>query len=54
VGNPGTIETDGRHYLRVAAANGNIDILQLQIPGKKRMSVEDFLRGHDITDYKFD
>lgn len=54
VGKPGTIETDGRHYLRVAASNGNIDILQLQIPGKKRMSVEDFLRGHDITDYKFD
>lgn len=50
---PGTIDTDNKHYLRVATSDGFIDILELQIPGKKRMSVEDFLRGHDIIDHYF-
>lgn len=45
----GTVESDGRHYLHVRAKDGYIDILQLQIPGKKRMGVEDFLRGHNIV-----
>lgn len=50
---PGTIETDGRYCFRVAAADGYIEIRQLQLPGKKRMSVEDFLRGHDVTNDRF-
>lgn len=42
---PGTVHTDGKHYLRVAATDGYIDILSLQLPGKKRMKTEDWLRG---------
>jgi methionyl-tRNA formyltransferase len=46
---PGTYHTDGRTYLKYSTADGYINILTVQIEGKKRMSVEDFLRG-----YRFD
>jgi methionyl-tRNA formyltransferase len=42
---PGTWASDGRRYLRVAAADGWLDLLDVQLEGKKRMSVEEFLRG---------
>ena len=42
---PGTWASDGRHYLRVAAANGWLDLLDVQLEGKKRMSVDELLRG---------
>ena len=45
---PGTIETDGRTYFSVACRGGWVDILSLQLAGKRRMSVEDFLRGAHI------
>lgn len=43
---PGEYETDGKTYLRFAAADGYITVTELQLEGKKRMSVEDFLRGY--------
>lgn len=43
---PGTWDTDGKHYLRFAAADGFVYLLDLQLEGKKRMKVEDFLRGY--------
>ena len=46
---PSTLESDGRTYLRVACKQGWVDILSLQLAGKKRMPVEDFLRGAHIT-----
>jgi len=42
---PGTWVTDGRHYLRVATPSGWLDLLDVQLEGKKRMSVAEFLRG---------
>ena len=42
---PGTWASDGRRYLRVAAAGGWLDVLDVQLEGKKRMAVEEFLRG---------
>jgi len=42
---PGEYETDGKSYLRFAAADGWVYIKELQLEGKKRMLVEDFLRG---------
>lgn len=42
---PGSYDTDGATYLRVAAADGWIYIKELQLEGKKRMAVVDFLRG---------
>lgn len=41
----GTVVTDGKSYLKVATTDGYIDILSLQLAGKKRMPVADFLRG---------
>ena len=49
---PGTILSDGKSYLAIATSDGAISIKDLQIQGKKRMNVEDFLRGfRSITDY---
>ena len=42
---PGTILSDGRTYLAVATADGAISITELQLAGKKRMPVKDFLIG---------
>jgi len=42
----GTPESDGKTYLRFAAADGWLDVLELQVEGKKRMGVGDFLRGY--------
>jgi len=43
--NIGEIETDGKAWLKYACADGYIYVKELQLEGKKRMSVEDFLRG---------
>lgn len=42
---PGSIETDNKTYLKFAGADGYIHITELQLVGKKRMTVEEFLRG---------
>jgi methionyl-tRNA formyltransferase len=42
----GEYETDGKSCLRFAAADGYLDLREIQLEGKKRMKVEDFLRGH--------
>jgi methionyl-tRNA formyltransferase len=41
----GTIETDGKSFLHVHTADGALSIHSLQLAGKKRMGVGDFLRG---------
>jgi len=41
----GAFDTDGKTYLRFAAADGWVYIDELQQEGKKRMVVADFLRG---------
>ena len=47
---PGTIETDGKTYLNIACREGWVSILSLQLAGKRRMDIEDFLRGAHITE----
>jgi methionyl-tRNA formyltransferase len=42
----GLYNTDGKQYLKFACNNGYICITDLQLEGKKRMKVEDFLRGY--------
>ncbi len=42
---PGTILTDGKTYFAIASADGALSITELQISGKKRMAVKDFLIG---------
>ncbi len=43
---PGEYKTDGKSFLQFAAADGWVNILELQLEGKKRMEVDAFLRGH--------
>lgn len=45
----GSIETDNKTYLHVACNDGVISIKQMQMPGKRAMSITDILNG-----YKFD
>lgn len=45
----GSLVTNGRDILRVAVPGGYVSLLSLQLAGKKRLSVEEFLRGFRIT-----
>ena len=38
--------TDNKNYLSFKCYDGWLDILELQLEGKKRMKVDEFLRGH--------
>ena len=49
--NPGTIFSDGKQYLKIACKNGFVNILSLQLEGKKRMNTVEFLRGFRINNY---
>lgn len=42
---PGSFLTDHKTYLKFACTDGWISVLELQLEGKKRMMVEEFLRG---------
>ena len=46
----GTVLTDGKTYLKVALADGYLHLQTLQLAGKKRMEVADFLRGFHATE----
>lgn len=41
-------ESDGKTYLHFKTNDGSINILELQIEGKKRMKVDEFLRGYKL------
>ena len=45
---PGEYLTDGKTYLHFVTADGYIDVKELQIEGKKRMGIEEFLRGNKL------
>lgn len=46
---PGSIDTDGKTYFRIACQTGWVQIESLQLAGKRRMPVSDFLRGAHIA-----
>ncbi len=49
----GTVVTDQKTFLKVAVADGFLHILDLQLEGKKRMRIDEFLRGFKITEPTF-
>lgn len=52
---PGTIESDGKNYIKVACGNGWLQITDLQLAGKKRLKTNEFLRGFQQIDaYRFE
>lgn len=46
----GTIDSDEKTYFRVAVKDGFVNIRSLQLAGKKRMEVGDFLRGFRFSE----
>lgn len=47
----GIFDTDEKTFLRVKCTDGWLNILELQLEGKKRMSVTDFLKGYRFKNY---
>lgn len=43
---PGAYETDSKTFLHFACQDGYIAVKELQLEGKKKMGVEEFLRGY--------
>ena len=46
----GTIVTDGKKFMKVAVPDGFVSILSLQLPGKKRLKIDELLRGYHLED----
>ncbi len=46
----GQVRTDGKTYFSVAVRNGFLELLSVQLAGKKRMPVAEFLRGYRLSD----
>ena len=44
----GELETDGKTYFKFRCRNGYVHVLELQMEGKKRMAIEDFLKGYRL------
>ena len=45
---PTTFSTDKKKYLRFFTLDGFIEVLELQLQGKKRMNIKDFLNGYQF------
>jgi methionyl-tRNA formyltransferase len=43
------VESDAKTYLRIGTLDGAIEILTLQLAGKKKMDISEFLRGNKIS-----
>ncbi|MBK8311316.1 MAG: methionyl-tRNA formyltransferase [Chitinophagaceae bacterium] len=41
--------TDGKTFLKFAGINGYIHLLEIQLEGKKRMKIDEFLRGYRFS-----
>lgn len=46
---PGTFFSDGKNWLRISTSDGYVEVLELQMEGKRRMAVRDFLNGYRIN-----
>lgn len=47
---PGDYITDAKTYLKFGSKNGLINVKSLQLEGKKRIPIEEFLRGYRFDD----
>ena len=48
---PGQFFSDGKHFLKVSTTDGFVRILELQLEGKRRMNVKDFLNGYKGNEF---
>lgn len=44
----GTFSSDNKHFLRIATADGFVEVHELQLAGRRRMKTKDFLNGYKI------
>ena len=49
---PGTLVCDEKKVLKIGVADGFIQIISLQMSGKRKNSIEDFLRGNQLRGWK--
>lgn len=47
---PGTLLSDDKSYLKIACKDGYLNVLRLQLQGRKRMDIRDFLNGFTLAD----
>lgn len=47
---PGSIHTDGKSFIEVSTGHGCLKLTEIQISGKKRMPVNAFLCGYELSD----
>ena len=45
----GTVESDNKTFFKVSCADYKISLLEVQLPGKKRLKTKDFLAGFDAN-----
>lgn len=50
---PGFIESDQKTYLHVFCKDGYVSITDLQLPGRKRMKIDELLRGYKFKCERF-
>ncbi len=48
----GELFTDQKKQFKIGVKNGFVNILSLQISGKKKNQTDEFLRGHNISNWK--
>ncbi|MEQ1798004.1 MAG: methionyl-tRNA formyltransferase [Lacibacter sp.] len=46
---PAEFVTDGKSYLKFACSDGYVHLLEIQLEGKKKMLIDDFLRGYRFS-----
>lgn len=49
----GSLRTDSKTFIEVACADGAVQLLDLQMEGKRRLPVAEFLKGHRFTEGDF-
>ena len=51
---PGSVIRTGKEFFDIACGEGALRVLTVQLEGKKKMSVKDFLLGYDVREENFD
>jgi methionyl-tRNA formyltransferase len=48
----GQLVTEKNSVLKIGVKDGFLHVLSLQLSGKKRITAEEFLRGHDVKNWR--
>ncbi len=48
---PGSVISDRKNYIKIACKNGYVNIDSLQLAGRKRMNISEFLKGFRLADH---